>query len=219
MVPGQEAAAQYANILLLLQASFIGQSLGLKQTLIIYRIDMFRGILLQCKFILVAFLNVTYNFFPYPLRKVYLRIFGIKTGKNTSIHRLCRFFHVGNLQVGNNCTINFGCYLDNRRGIYIGNNVGIAHNTKIYTLGHDIDDPEFRTKGKATTIEDNSFIFSNAIIMPGVTIGEGAIVLPGSVVTKNVEAWSIVGGNPAHFIRKRKENIDYRHSYNYLFAL
>lgn len=46
-------------------------------------------------------------------------------------------------------------------------------------------------------IEDNVFIFSNAMIMPGVKIGEGAIVLAGSVVTKDVEPWTIVGGNPA----------------------
>ena len=148
---------------------------------------MVMGILLQCKFILVALLNVTYNIFPYPIRRYYLRLFGIRTGKSTSIHRFCRFFHVGKLKIGNNSTINFGCYLDNRRGIAVGNNVGIAHNTKIYTLGHDIDDPEFKTKGKPVVIEDNSFIFSNAIIMPGVTIGEGAVILPGSVVTKNVE--------------------------------
>ena len=180
---------------------------------------MVMGILLQCKFILVALLNVTYNIFPYPIRRYYLRLFGIRTGKSTSIHRFCRFFHVGKLKIGNNSTINFGCYLDNRRGIAVGNNVGIAHNTKIYTLGHDIDDPEFKTKGKPVVIEDNSFIFSNAIIMPGVTIGEGAVILPGSVVTKNVEPWSVVGGNPARFIRKRNDDIEYKHTYNYLFAL
>ena len=51
------------------------------------------------------------------------------------------------MSVGRNTVINFGCYLDNRRGITIGNNVGIAHNTKIYTLGHDLNDSQFKTKG------------------------------------------------------------------------
>ena len=115
--------------------------------------------------------------------------------------------------------INFGCYLDNRRGIAIGNNVGIAHNTKIYTLGHDLNDPQFKTKGVAVTIKDNVFIFSNAMIMPGVTIGEGAIVLAGSVVTKDVEPWTIVGGNPARKIRERSREIDYKQIYRYWFAL
>ena len=178
-----------------------------------------RKILLQCKFLLVEWLNVTYQLVPNPLRNDYLRLFGIRLGGGTSIHRRCKFFHVGKLSVGNNTVINFGCYLDNRRGITIGNNVGIAHNTKIYTLGHDLDDPQFKTKGAAVTIKDNFFIFSNALIMPGVTIGEGAIVLAGSVVTKDVEPWSIVGGNPAKKIRERNREIDYKQIYRYWFAL
>lgn len=121
--------------------------------------------------------------------------------------------------MGRSSVINFGCYLDNRRGIYIGDNVGIAHNTKIYTLGHDLNDPEFKTKGKPVHINDNAFIFSNAMIMPGVTIGEGAIVLAGSVVTKDVEPWTIVGGNPAKKIRDRIHEVNYKQIYPYWFAL
>ena len=176
-------------------------------------------VLLQCKFLLVAWLNATNTLLPNPLRKLYLRCFGIKIGSGSSIHRGCKFFHVGKFKMGDHSVINFGCYLDNRRGITIGNNVGIAHNTKIYTLGHNIDSPEFETKGAPVTIEDDAFIFSNAIIMPGVTIGRGAIVLAGSVVTKDVPEWTIVGGNPAKVIKERKRNIAYLQDYNYWFAL
>lgn len=179
-----------------------------------------KNILLQIKFFLVEFLNITYQLIPNPLRNYYLRMFGIALGGGkTSLHRGCKFFHVGRMKVGKNSVINFGCYLDNRRGIYIGNNVGIAHNTKIYTLGHDLDDPKFGTKGAPVHIKDNVFIFSNAMIMPGVTIGEGAIVLTGSVVTKDVEPWTIVGGNPAKKIRDRKREINYSSVYRYWFAL
>ena len=178
-----------------------------------------RPFLLQCKFLLVQFLNISYWIIHNPLRNYYLRIFGIVINNKSSIHRGCKFFHVGKIKIGCNSVVNWGCYLDNRRGIYIGNNVGIAHNTKIYTLGHDLDDPEFKTKGSPVIIEDNAFIFSNALIMPGVTIGEGAIVLAGSVVTKNVEPWTIVGGNPAKKIRERKRDINYQSNYRYWFAL
>ncbi len=180
---------------------------------------MLKPFFLQCKFILVELLNVTYNIIPNPLRTLYLRCFGIKIGYGSSIHRKCKFFHVGKLVIGKHTVINFGCYLDNRRGIIIGNNVGIAHNTKIYTLGHNLDSPQFETKGAPVIIEDNVFIFSNVIIMPGVTIGQGGIVLPGSVVTKDVPSRKIVGGNPAKIIRDRTAEIDYKQSYNYLFAL
>lgn len=176
-------------------------------------------VLLQIKFLLVEFLNKTYCLIPNPLRMSYLRLFGIIGGEKTYVHRNCKFFHVGKFRIGKNSVINFGCYLDNRRGIYIGDNVGIAHNTKIYTLGHDLDDPQFGTKGASVHIKDNVFIFSNAMIMPGVTIGEGAIVLAGSVVTKDVEPWIIVGGNPAKKIRERKQDVDYKQVYRYWFAL
>ena len=180
---------------------------------------MVKPLLLQCKFILVEWLSISYGLIPNPLRKYYLRCFSINVGKGSSIHRGCKFFHVEKLRIGENSVVNFGCYLDNRRGITIGNNVGIAHNTKIYTSGHNIDSHEFETKGTPVVIEDDVFIFSNSLIMLGVTIHRGAIVLAGSVVTKDVEAWTVIGGNPAIKIRERQQKIAYKSKYNYWFAL
>lgn len=143
----------------------------------------------------------------------------MKISAKSSIHRGCRFFHIGNVSIGKNSCVNFGCYLDNRRKIVIGNNVGIAHNTKIYTLGHDVDSLTFETKGREVVIEDNVFVFSNALIMPGVTIHEGAVVLPGAVVTKDVPARKVVGGNPARIIRDRNPDVICSQQYGYWFAL
>jgi maltose O-acetyltransferase len=143
----------------------------------------------------------------------------IKIPLSSSIHHHVKFFHIGNMECGKNTVVNFGCYLDNRRKIVIGNNVGIAHNAKIYTLGHDIDDPKFKTKGKSVIIKDNVFLFANVLIMPGITIGEGAIILAGSVVTHDIPSYEVWGGNPARKIRMRNKNIDYKNNYNYWFAL
>lgn len=176
------------------------------------------NVLLQCKFFLVVILNISYMLIPNPLRKYYLRLFGLRIGKGSSIHRCCKFFHVGNLSIGKNSVVNFGCYLDNRRGITIGDNVGLAHNVKVYTLGHNIDSPEFETKGKPVVIEDGAFVFANALIMPGVTLHKNCIVLPGSVVTKDVEENTVVGGNPAKFVRRREFSCPPQ-CYNYWFAL
>ena len=176
-------------------------------------------LLLQCKFLLVFFLNISYNIVPNPIRKLYLKCFAIKIGSNSYIHRYCKFFHVGKFIMGKYSVINFGCYLDNRRGIMIGNNVGIAHDTKIYTLGHNVNSPLFETKGAPVIIEDDVFIFSNSLIMPGVTIHEGAIVLAGSVVTKDVDPYTIVGGNPAKYVKRRSKDINYMCNYPYWFAL
>lgn len=176
-------------------------------------------ILLQVKFFVVEWLNLTYTFVPTPIRRFYLRVFGIRIGRGSCIHRGCRFFHIGNFCIGEMSVVNWGCFIDNRRGIKIGNNVGVAHGVKIYTAGHNINSPKFEPNGKPVIIEDNAFIFSNAMIMPGVTIGNGAIVLAGSVVTKSVPSRKIVGGNPARVLRDRTADIDYNQSYTYWFAL
>jgi acetyltransferase-like isoleucine patch superfamily enzyme len=73
--------------------------------------------------------------------------------------------------------------------------------------------------GKPVVIEDNAWIFPNVMVMPGVTIGKGAVVYPGSVVTRNVEAYSIVGGNPAKHLRFRNKNILYSADFPIWFAV
>ena len=108
--------------------------------------------------------------------------------------------------------------------VHIGNHVNLAQNVTVTGLNHNYQDAEkmIDEQGVSTLpviIEDDVFIFSNVMIMPGVTIGQGAIVLPGSVVTKDVPSRKIVGGNPARIIRNRIAEIDYKQSYNYLFAL
>ena len=179
-----------------------------------------KKVLLQCKFILIALFNLCYAIIPFFfLKRIYLQLFGISLGKCSCIHRGVRFFDIGKITIGKHSVINFNCFLDNRRGIVIGNNVGIAHGCKLYTLGHDLEDPHFRTKGTPLTIQDNVFIFSNCLIMPGVTIGEGAVVLAGAVVTKNLEPYTVYGGNPAKKIKARSNDIQYKRDYCYWFAL
>ena len=108
---------------------------------------MLNSIKLQTFYILLKLYNILfYLFFSRYTRQILIKIAGFEIGKNTSIQSV-RFFSFGKLKVGNNTIINSGCYLDNRRGIAIGNNVVIAHDTKIYTLGHDMNDTNFITKG------------------------------------------------------------------------
>ena len=178
-----------------------------------------KSIVVQIKFIIMAIFNTLYNFLPFfCFKKLVLSIMRIKIGKKSYIHS-AKFFAFGKMEIGNNSTINRGCYLDNRGRIYVGNNVNIAHDTKIYTQGHDIDSPNFESKGADVIIEDYACIFSNVLIMPGVRIGKGAVVYPGSVITKNVGNYEVVGGNPAKYIKKRNENLVYELNYDYWFAL
>lgn len=181
--------------------------------------NMVKKLHLQIFFVLLSIFNLIFIlFFPFSVRNLLLRLTGCKIGKDTTIHNV-RFFTFGKLIVGDNCTINSGCYLDARRGIKIGNNVVIAHDTKIYTLGHDFNDSTFKTKGNPVLIEDYVIIFSNVLIMPGVNIGRGAVLLPGAVVSKNIEPMTVVGGNPAKQLRMREILHTDKKPYKYWFSI
>ena len=88
--------------------------------------------------------------------------------------------------------------------IMIGKNVCIGEDVRLITGSHDVTSPHFNLVTRPITINDNVWIATGAIVLPGVTIGEGAVVGAGSVVTKDVEPWTVVAGNPAKFIKKRE---------------
>lgn len=74
----------------------------------------------------------------------------------------------------------------------------VGHNCRIYTTSHDLDSGDFAQSKKPVRIDDYAVIFPSSLIMPREHIGRGAVVRPGSVVTKDVAAWTVVGGNPRH---------------------
>lgn len=115
-----------------------------------------------------------------------------------------------NVAIGNNCVINTRVLLDGRGGkISIGNNVDIAHEAVIWTLEHDPQDDHYTAKGAGVIVEDYAWIASRATILPGITIGRGAVVACNSVVTKDVPAMAIVAGVPAKIIGQRNSKLDY----------
>ncbi|MBE6500915.1 MAG: sugar O-acetyltransferase [Methanobrevibacter thaueri] len=108
-----------------------------------------------------------------------------------------------NIHIGENVFINSNCTMQDQGGIYIGNDVLIGHNVCLLTLNHDFEiEKRAELHPSPIHIKNKVWIGSNATILPGVTIGEGAIVAAGAVVTKDVDAKSIVGGVPAKLIKK-----------------
>jgi acetyltransferase-like isoleucine patch superfamily enzyme len=136
---------------------------------------------------------------------LYRHIYKIGLPKDSIIYTCVHFDSPWFLKIGHNSVINDHSRIDARNGITIGNNVDIGTEVKIFTLEHDPDSPTFGVKGGPVIIEDWVYIGSGVTILPGVTIKEGAVVASGAVVTKNVEPWTIVGGIPAKFIRKRPQ--------------
>ncbi len=135
----------------------------------------------------------------------YRKVCRISIGKNTEIWSGVRFAGgaMDKISIGDYCTIPHYTFFVAGDSIVIGNNVVFGHGVELYTSDHDPDDPYFSRRDAPITIHDNVWIGSSAIILKGVTVGEGAVVAAGSVVTRDVEAFNIVGGNPAKLIRER----------------
>jgi acetyltransferase-like isoleucine patch superfamily enzyme len=158
----------------------------------------------QAYYIGLAVLNTAHGCLPFFLRPALYRLCGFDIARSATLQGGVRFFHIGRLRVGEGTLINRGVYLDNRGGLSIGRQVSIAHDTKIYTLGHDVHDAGFATLAKPVRIDDHAVVFAGAMLMPGVHVGQGAVVMAGAVVTKDVPPMRLWGGNPARDIGPRQ---------------
>lgn len=163
---------------------------------------VYYGIVLICNMFINKVPSRRFRNFVYTL-------LGAQIGKNTVLNRRCELLSPNKLVLGNNCAIGWFCQLDARGCINIGNNVVIASYVKLITGSHDPDSADFQAYFKKIIIHDRVWIGTGAIILPGVEIGEGAIVSAGAVVTKNIPPYTIVGGVPAKVIRKRNTALTY----------
>jgi len=144
-------------------------------------------------------------------RRFFYRWSGIKIGKGSTIHMGARFYNPLNIVIGEDTIIGEGAVLDGRDKLLIGDHVDVASEVMFYNAEHDIHSGDFHAHNAPVVVEDYVFIGPRAIILPGVTIGRGAIVGAGAVVTKDVPAFAIVGGIPAKVIGERKnKNPKYR---------
>ena len=142
--------------------------------------------------------------------KAYLRRFGNATGVQLG----CSFLNGRNVVLGDRNVLNFGCLFDGRRfEVRLGNDVSIGPEATILTLGHDPQSSTFADKGGPVVVGDRAWIAYRAVILPNVTIGEGAIVAAGAIVTKDVAPFTIVAGNPARPIGSRNDKLEYRLNY------
>lgn len=109
-----------------------------------------------------------------------------------------------NLSIGSHTSIQTD-KLDMRSPITIGSHVIIGSGTEIITTSHNIDSPDWEHKNYGIIIEDYAWIPTNVLVLPSCRkISYGAVVGSGSVVVKNVEPMSVIGGNPAKELKKRK---------------
>lgn len=152
------------------------------------------------------------GFIPFhSIRNFFYRLSGMKIGQKSTIHMMARIYDPRHIEIGEGTLIGEKATLDGRKqlinstgGLIIGNHVDIASEVMIWTSQHDLTDPYMKTLEKKVVIEDYTFIGPRAIILPGVTIGKGAVVAGGAVVSKDVAPLDIVAGIPAQKIGERK---------------
>jgi acetyltransferase-like isoleucine patch superfamily enzyme len=169
--------------------------------------------------LLLYLANHLVNTFPfYAARRLfYNRLFNLKISRTASVHMGLKLMIRGGIEIGEHSVINRDCTLDGRGKLTIGKNVSISPEVMILTAEHAVQDPGFAGVEKPIVIHDYVWIGSRAVILPGVTLGEGAVVAAGAVVTKDVPDYAIVGGVPARQIGNRNRQLSYTLEYQRWF--
>lgn len=160
------------------------------------------------------FLNNVISYFPSShIRRMYLQVLGVKMSSNVYLYEGFQIRCPHKIIIEDGTSIGTKVLLDGRNGLKIGKCVTIAHEAIIWTMNHDYNDVHFSVNGSQVEIGDYSWICSRSIILPGIKIGEGAVVAAGAVVTHDVPPYAVVAGIPAKIVSKRKKQ-DWLYGFN-----
>lgn len=154
-------------------------------------------------------LNTKYHT-PEELREIMGRLIGKQVDRS---FRMFPPFYTDfgkNITIGKDVFINSGCHFQDQGGIEIGDGALIGHNVVLATINHDLN-PKGNRKNHYAPIKVGAHVWigSNATILPGVTIGDWAVVAAGAVVVQDVPAMSVVGGVPARVLKTIQEEERY----------
>lgn len=167
-----------------------------------------RGIFIKLKRIIISIYSLNYSVIKMFLTKHKFRSFG----KRSLIESSAIVYNKSEIDIGDDTNIGNFVNIWAKGGLYIGSRVLIASHVSITTLSHDYTSSNMRFSkviSKSIVIEDDVWIGTHAVILPGVKIGKGAVVGAGAIVTKDVPAMAIVIGNPANIVKYRtvSENV------------
>lgn len=119
-----------------------------------------------------------------------------------------------NIHIGES-VIGVGALLDGRSGIKIEDRVCLAQNVKLFTLQHDVNDPHFAAVGGGITLKEYSWVSSGTTVLPGITVGKGAVLASGAIATKDLEEYGVYAGIPAKKISERNRDLEYETCHGY----
>ena len=137
------------------------------------------------------------------LRRLLLRGYGSRIGCSAVIHPTCRIYSPRSLVIGERTCLaaEVDCYCVD--DIILGDDVTVSQDAFLCTASHDIDRADRPLVTGPIRINRGAWIFARATILPGVTVGEGAVAAACSVVTRDIPAHAVVAGNPARIVRER----------------
>lgn len=143
---------------------------------------------------------------------LYRTVFFMKLSKGTVISAGCEIRSPWNIKLGR-CTVMGNCILDGRSGLVMEDNVVLGMCVHIWTQEHDVNSPSFAVppehRGKVV-IHERAWVCSDSTILPGLDIGEGAVVASRACVTKDCAPFTIYGGVPAKKIGERSHDLTYQ---------
>jgi acetyltransferase-like isoleucine patch superfamily enzyme len=143
------------------------------------------------------------------LRHLLYRRMGVQLAPTAIIHRGLELRNPPRISIGAGSVIGFDVILDGRRYITIGEHVNVSSEVAIWTLQHDYRDADFAEIGAPVVIGDRAWLSFRATVLPGVTIGEGAVVAAGAVVARDVPPYAVVAGVPARVVAERPRGLSY----------
>lgn len=161
------------------------------------------AIFVQLWWIVQALLVNTSPQIMYGWRLWWLRLFGAKIGKNVLIRPSVRVTYPWKVTIGDNVWIGDNAELYTLDEIRIGNDCVVSQRSYLCTGSHDARATSFDLITKPIILEDQSWVASECFVMPGVTIGRGAVVAARSLVTRSVNPGTVVAGSPAKFVGRR----------------
>jgi putative colanic acid biosynthesis acetyltransferase WcaF len=147
----------------------------------------------------------------YAWRRFWYRVFGATIGENVLLRKSVRCNYPWKLSIGHNSWIGDEATLYCLQHIHIGENVVISQQSYLCSGTHDHRDPHFGLIVRPIVIEDGAWVALGALVMPGITVGAGALIGARAVLTKNALPWTIYQGLPAHSVGQRILNLREHH--------
>ena len=141
--------------------------------------------------------------FPSSFKNRLLRLFGAKVGNGVVIKPDVNIKYPWFLEIGDDCWIGEGVWIDNLAQVTIGSNVVLSQGAYLLTGSHDYKKMTFDLMLGEIVLEEGVWIGAKATVCPGVTCKSHSVLAVGSVATKEMEAYTIYQGNPAEMKRKR----------------